>query len=129
MSQTSDDRSKAEMRSEYDFSGGLRGRYYEAYQAWDGQLERCGELVLFQQVVLCRDCPDQKLMIGDEATLLDFIPHPEAGEEGCILEIFDEDVGRVAIVPILAVGVLRSGYDLRHVEVWKKVYETTSLES
>jgi hypothetical protein len=104
MSQTSDDRSEPEMRSEYDFSGGGRGNYYKAYQAWDGELERRGELVLFQQVVLCRDCPDQNLSIGDEATLLDFIPHPEGGEEGCILEIFDD----VAIVPISAVGVLRS---------------------
>jgi hypothetical protein len=106
-SQASDDRSEPEMRSEYDFSGGVRGKYYKAYQAWDGEIERRGELVLFQQVVLCQDCPDQKLSIGDEATLLDFIPHPEGGEEGCILEIFDV-VGRVAIVPISAVGVLRS---------------------
>jgi hypothetical protein len=119
MSQASDDRSETEMRSEYDFSGGVKGKYYDAYQAWDAALERRGELVLFQQVVLCRDCPDQKLSIGDEATLLDFIPHPEGGEEGCILEIFD-DVGRVAIVPISAVGVLRSQYDLRHLEVWEK---------
>jgi hypothetical protein len=119
MSQTSDDRSETEMRSEYDFSGGVRGKYYEAYHARDRELERREELVLFQQVVLCRDCPEQKLSIGDEATLLDFIPHPDGGEEGCILEIFD-DVGRVAIVPISAVGVLRSGYDLRHSEVWEK---------
>lgn len=76
-------------------------------QASNGQLERRGELVLFQQVVLCRDCPDQQLTIGDEATLLDFIPHPDGGEEGCILEIFGEDLGRVAIVPISAIGVLR----------------------
>jgi hypothetical protein len=123
MNQTSDDRSEAEMRSEYDdVPVGVRGTYSEAYQAWDGELERRGELVLFQQVVLCRDCPDQNLSIGDEATLLDFIPHPEGGEEGCILEIFDD----VAIVPISAVGVLRSGYDLRHLEVWEKVDETKS---
>ncbi len=79
-------------------------------------------LCFFQQVILCRDCPDQKLSIGDEATLLDFIPHPEGGEEGCILEILGDD-GRVAIVPISAVGVVRSGYDLRHLEVWEKVDE------
>jgi hypothetical protein len=77
-------------------------------EAWDRAIERREELVLFQQVVLCRDCPTQNLSIGDEATLLDFIPHPEGGEEGCILEFFDA-VGRVAIVPISAVGVLRSG--------------------
>ena len=59
--------------------------------------------LFFQRVVLCRNCPEQKLKTGDEATLLDFIPHPEGGEESCILEIFDEDVGRVAIVQISAV--------------------------
>jgi hypothetical protein len=96
---------------------------------WNDSFKRTktrGELVLFQQVVLCRDCPDQKRSIGDEAALLDFIPHPEGGEEGCILEIFD-DVGRVAIVPISAVGVLRSEpemrstYDQRHLDVWNNV--------
>lgn len=108
MSHILGDRLKDEMRSEYDFSGGVRGKYYEAYHAWNGSLERRGELVLFQRVVLCRNCPEQKLKTGDEATLLDFIPHPEGGKEGCILEIFDEDVGRVAIVPISAIRVVRS---------------------
>jgi hypothetical protein len=128
MSQTSDDRSETEMRSEYDFSGGVRGKYHEAYHARDREPERREELVLFQQVVLCCDCPEQKLSIGDEATLLDFIPHPKGGEEGCILEIFD-DVGRVAIVPISAVRVLRSAYDFRHLEVWKKVDQEIASKS
>lgn len=113
------------MRSEYDFAGGVRGTYYEAYQARSRKLKQREKLMLFQQVVLCQNCPEQKLKSGDKAILLDFISYVDSREEGCILEVSGEngEVRKVA-VPVLAVAFMRSGYDLRHLEVWKKVHES-----
>ncbi|MCX5965160.1 MAG: DUF4926 domain-containing protein [Cyanobacteria bacterium] len=65
---------------------------------------------LFQEVSLCRDFPQYSLCVGDIATVVDFIPHPNGGEEGCILEISNAlgEFLNVAIVPISAVTLLRS---------------------
>ncbi len=44
----------------------------------------------------------------DVATLVDFIPHPQNGEEGCVLEIFNA-IGKsiaVVIVPRSAIKPL-----------------------
>ena len=53
--------------------------------------------------------PEHALRAGDIATLVDFIPHPSGGEEGCVLEVFNA-VGEslvVIAVPVSAVEVLR----------------------
>jgi len=39
-------------------------------------------LPLYQRVALRRDLPEHNLRRGDVATLLDFVPHPESGEQG-----------------------------------------------
>jgi hypothetical protein len=65
-------------------------------------------LELYQEVALTRDLPEHQLKAGDIAVLLDFLPHPSAGEEGCALEVFNA-VGEtiaVVIVPISAIEPL-----------------------
>lgn len=67
-------------------------------------------LELYTEVSLNRDIAEHQLKIGDIATLVDFVPHPKGGEEGCILEIFNA-VGEslaVVTVPISAIKPLRA---------------------
>ena len=67
-------------------------------------------LELYQDVSLTRDIPDSQLRAGDVATLVDFVPHPQGGEEGCVLEVFNA-VGEslaVVTVPASAIQALRS---------------------
>jgi Domain of unknown function (DUF4926) len=64
---------------------------------------------LYQEVALTRDSPEYGLRSGDVAVLVDFVPHPSNGEEGCVLEVFNA-IGEsfaVIAVPISAVEVLR----------------------
>jgi hypothetical protein len=64
---------------------------------------------LYQEVALTRDLPEYGLRAGDVATLVDFVPHPSDGEEGCVLEVFNA-IGEsfaVIAVPISVVEVLR----------------------
>ncbi|WP_008316392.1 DUF4926 domain-containing protein [Leptolyngbya sp. PCC 6406] len=44
---------------------------------------------LYTHVSLTRDFPAYNLKRGDIATLVDTVPHPEGGEEGYILEVFN----------------------------------------
>ena len=53
---------------------------------------------LFQRVALNRDLPQHQLKKGDVATLIDFIPHPHNGEEGCVLEVFNATGKSIAVV-------------------------------
>ena len=65
---------------------------------------------LYQEVALTRDLPEHGLKAGDIAMLVDFVPHPSDGEEGCVLEVFNaigESFTTIA-VPISAVETLRS---------------------
>jgi len=64
---------------------------------------------LYQEVALTRDLPEYGLRAGDVAVLVDFVPHPSDGEEGCVLEVFNA-IGEsfaVIAVPNSAVEVLR----------------------
>lgn len=68
------------------------------------------EFELYEEVALNRDFPEYKLKTGDIATLVDFVPHPEGGEAGCVLEVFNA-VGEslaVVTVPVSAVEALRA---------------------
>ena len=47
------------------------------------------KLELYQRVALCRDIPAYQLKKGDVAMLVDRVPHPIQGEDGCVLEIFN----------------------------------------
>ena len=65
-------------------------------------------LELYSEVALTQNIADHNLKVGDVATLVDFVPHPEGGEEGCVLEVFNalgESIG-VLTVPISAVKSL-----------------------
>ena len=44
---------------------------------------------LYQRVALRRDIAEEGLKRGDVATLVDMVPHPGNGEEGCVLEVFN----------------------------------------
>jgi len=44
---------------------------------------------LFQRVALARDFPDRRLKKGDVATIVDRHPHPQEGEPGYSIEVFN----------------------------------------
>jgi Domain of unknown function (DUF4926) len=64
---------------------------------------------LYQEIALTRDFPQHNLHKGDIATLIDYISHPEGGEEGCILEVFNAVGETIAVVtvPISSIETLR----------------------
>ena len=67
-------------------------------------------LELYKDVALTRDVPEYQLKAWDIAVLVDFLPHPEGGEKGCCLEVFNA-VGEsisVVTVPVSAVKELQS---------------------
>ncbi|MGD0090404.1 MAG: DUF4926 domain-containing protein [Planctomycetota bacterium] len=58
------------------------------------------KIELYQRVALRRDLDEHRLKKGDVATLVDRVPHPSGGEDGCVLEIFnalEESVGVVVV--------------------------------
>lgn len=64
--------------------------------------------VLFERVALLRDFEELGLKAGDVATLVDHVPHPSNGENGCLLEVFNavgESV-QVVAVPVSAIAAL-----------------------
>ena len=46
-------------------------------------------LELFSEVTLTQNIDEYNLKVGDVATLVDFVPHPDGKEDGCILEVFN----------------------------------------
>ena len=67
-------------------------------------------IALYQKVALNRDFPEYNLKQGDIATLIDRVPHPNQGEIGYILEVFNalgESIDTV-IVPESAVAPLKA---------------------
>lgn len=65
---------------------------------------------LYQRVALTQDMPDHQLKKGDLATLVEYVPHPTDGEEGCVLEVFNALGESIAVVtvPITAIEPLRA---------------------
>ena len=62
---------------------------------------------LYQRVALKRDLPEHQLKKGDVATLVDFVPHPNGGEDGCVLEVFNATGESIAVV-IVATSDIKS---------------------
>ncbi|MEM8832684.1 MAG: DUF4926 domain-containing protein [Cyanobacteria bacterium P01_G01_bin.19] len=64
-------------------------------------------LEIYSEVALTQNIAEYNLKIGDVATLLDLIPHPQ-GEEGCVLEVFNAVGESIAVVtvPISAIKSL-----------------------
>ena len=68
------------------------------------------KLDLYQRVALGCDFPEYNLKRGDIATLIDYVPHPDKDENGCVLEVFNaigESI-RVVVVPESAIESLRA---------------------
>jgi hypothetical protein len=57
-------------------------------------------LPLYQRVALKRDLPEHHLRRGDVAVLVDYVAHPEGGEQGCVLEVFNALGESIAVVAV-----------------------------
>jgi hypothetical protein len=55
---------------------------------------------LYDRVALKRDLPEHDLQAGDVAVLLEYVDHPEKGEQGCILEVFNALGESIAVVTV-----------------------------
>ena len=66
------------------------------------------KLELYQRVALRQNLPSAGLRRGDVATVVELVPHPSGGEEGCVLEVFSAlgESLRVATVPLSSVEPL-----------------------
>jgi hypothetical protein len=65
---------------------------------------------LYKDVALLLDVPEHQLKAGDIATLVDVVPHPTNGEDGCVLEVFNaigESIA-VVVVPVSAIKTLQA---------------------
>lgn len=57
-------------------------------------------LELFSEVTLTQNIDEYNLKLGDVATLIDFIPHPQGKEDGYILEVFNAIGESIAVVAV-----------------------------
>lgn len=55
---------------------------------------------LFQRVALTRDLEEHHLCAGDIAYLVDRVPHPDGGEAGCVLEVFNALGESIAVLAV-----------------------------
>ncbi len=64
---------------------------------------------LYTEVVVNRDLPEANLKKGDVALYIEYLQHPQEGEDGAILEIFNAlgDSLRIVIVPLAAIEPLQ----------------------
>lgn len=65
---------------------------------------------LYQEVALTRDIPEADLRQGDVATVVDYVSHPNGGEDGAVLEVFNAVGESIAVitVPASAITPLRA---------------------
>ena len=68
------------------------------------------KIELYQQVAMTRNLSSADLRRGDLAMLVDYVAHPNGGEEGAVLEVFNAIGESVAVVtvPISAIAALRA---------------------
>ena len=57
-------------------------------------------LTLHERVALKRDLQEHRLRAGDVAYLVDFVPHPESGEEGGVIEVFNAIGDSIAVLTV-----------------------------
>jgi hypothetical protein len=62
--------------------------------------EEVMSLPLYERVALKRDLPEYNLRTGDVAVLVDDVPHPQGGEPGCVLEVFNALGESIAVVAV-----------------------------
>lgn len=67
---------------------------------------------LYQQIMIVKDVPQAGLQRGDLAMLVDYVPHPQGGEEGVVLEVFNilGESLRVVTIPVSAIAALQADY-------------------
>jgi len=72
------------------------------------------KIELYDQVILNQNVEDENLYRGDVATLVDYIEHPDGGEQGAILEIFNAIGDSIAVlsVPLSLIEPLSHEYIL-----------------
>lgn len=58
------------------------------------------KMPLYQRVALRRDLLEHGLKRGDVAVLVDYVPHPGGGEDGCLLEVFNALGDSIAVVTV-----------------------------
>jgi hypothetical protein len=65
---------------------------------------------LYEDVALTKNIPGENLQKGDIAVLIDYVPAPDAGEEGAVLEVFNAIGESLAVVtvPVSAIASLRA---------------------
>ena len=68
------------------------------------------KLDLYQRSAPGCDFPEYNLKRGDVATLIDYVPHPNKDENGCVLEIFNAIGESIGVVPVPAstIAILRA---------------------
>lgn len=68
------------------------------------------KLELYQSVALSQDIPEHQLKKGDIVTLVDYAQHPNGGEDGYVLEVFNAvgDSILVLALPMSYVEPLRA---------------------
>ena len=57
-------------------------------------------LELYEHVALTRDLPEHHLRKGDVGVLIDRVPHPNGGEEGSVVEVFNAIGDSIAVVAV-----------------------------
>jgi hypothetical protein len=57
-------------------------------------------LELYQPMTLPVDLPEYHLTTGQSVMLIDYVSHPQGGETGCILEVFDDSGESIAVVTV-----------------------------
>ena len=67
---------------------------------------------LYQEIALTRSIPEKSLKAGDTAVVVEYVPHPEGGEEGAVLEVFNAIGESIAVVtvPVSAIEPLRADH-------------------
>jgi len=55
---------------------------------------------LYERVALARDVEESGLRKGDVGVLVDYVPHPHGGEEGCLVEVFNAIGESIAVVAV-----------------------------
>lgn len=65
---------------------------------------------LYQRVSLIKDEEKYSLKKGDVATLIEFVEHPEGGEKGCVLEVFNAlgETINLITVPLSSIEPLKA---------------------
>ena len=58
------------------------------------------DLPLYARVALSRDFEEFELRAGDVATLVDYVPHPGGGPQGCVLEVFNALGESIAVITV-----------------------------